>query len=189
MHQLKNRLFLHVSLFLMIACAAQVTMAPLPQDALRWSQQRPITWDDFLAKPVDDGQNGSEILIQSPSFIKKSTLLSKPVCTVDCFMDRRNSWALKSKTNDDLLRYNQVLFNIYELHARKLRREFATASWPLGDPTALFNDIGQMNNNELMTMVQQFRAEYKFSNDKDAVNKWYAKIGLALSELEEFGTK
>ena len=121
----------------------------IPEDALEWSFERKISWDDFKGEPIiKDGNIVSEISVLNPAFFNKPHIFLPTNIKVFCYMDRKNSWADKSKVTDQLLLYNQTIFDIYELYTRKLKKKLSETKFGI-DPSNLFAQIVQENNDEL----------------------------------------
>src|SRR5438876_11403809 len=105
-----------------IGCVGSQQLPQLPEGALVWSSQQKLKWDDFQGNPIHSGgQTVCEIALQNPTYLMKGNIFSKEVVIGDCYMDRKHSWADKTKVTDQLLLYNQTMFDIYELFTRKLR--------------------------------------------------------------------
>ena len=179
--------FLLFSTGYLISCAGLFQKKiDLPEHALPWSLERRITWDDFMGEPIfEDGSIVTEILVQNPAYLNKPHLLLPTNIQVFCYMDRKNSWADKSKVTDELLLYNQTIFDFFELYARKLRKNLSEIKFGV-DPTQQFNNIVQANNDELMDILKQFRTESSMGQNTDVVSDWAEKILRQISELNQF---
>ena len=88
-----------------------------------------------------------------------------------------------------LFRSNQTMFDIYELHARKLRQRFDNTSFGLGNQSEVFNQAVQDNQNELLDTLKQYRTETKLGADSSAMRDWASRIAGELSELSQYERK
>ena len=101
-------------------------------------------------------------------------------------MVKNASWVVKSKAKKQLLAYNQTLFDIYELSARKLRKKIAETDFKVNDPVGLFNSIYNEHNNALAKTISQYRSETKASANTKKLMEWAEKITQELTVLEDF---
>lgn len=157
-----------------------------PNDIVRWSDTTKLSWDDFQGKPIESAQIGSEIVIQSPAYFHKATIFLPATTTVECYMDKRVSWVTKSQINVQLLFYNQTLFDLYELCARRLRKKFAETNFGIADPTGVFNSIYQSNSNEAMQEISRYRNETAMGRKALKIKEWSDTIWKALQDLNEY---
>lgn len=83
-----------------------------------------LTWDDFQGEPFFSSSNASELNYQ----LSYSTTKKKVNDTTLLVFQTKNSikpnlsWVKAAYKTEALLRYNQVLFNILELHRRRLQK-------------------------------------------------------------------
>ena len=119
--------FMLLSLFLVQCSAGKLseTHPTYNQDNfLYWSDTRKLEWDDFKGVPQGSSNDYStEIFVSIPSSIEKEPFTSPKLSSV-CVFDKRKSWVNKNIANDTLLLYNQTIFDIHEVYARKLRKIF-----------------------------------------------------------------
>jgi hypothetical protein len=103
--------------------AAKPTPPPAPV-LITWSAERPLTWADFQGKPLPADQlaalTAANIDVQVGC---KDYVFSSEVKAV--FIPQE-SWARdKNKATPELLRHEQLHFDITELHARMLRQKIS----------------------------------------------------------------
>lgn len=91
-------------------------------DVVIWNENKKLTWDDFQGTPILGVNQSTEILVQMPASFVKNSLFLPTVTNVECYVDKKRSWVNKALTTKYSLEYNQTIFDIYELHARKLRK-------------------------------------------------------------------
>ncbi len=173
-------------LFLISCSPVLVTKADYDQKEFKlWDSPNSLTWDDFRGKPLDSDL-ASEIHIYNPSKIERKTLFNPVTLDVKTLFDRQKSWVRPNNTTDLLLKYNQVLFNIYELHTRKLKKEFLKLNFIIYSPTDIFFDLVNSINSELYNMVNNFREESKMGKEEAVIDKWYDRIINQLEELNQY---
>jgi hypothetical protein len=186
---MKYLIFLLLSLCL-IQCSAG-NLSTLHQtynqdDYLYWSDSRKLSWDDFKGVPQGSSDDyTTEIFVSIPSSIDK-TIVSSPKLTSVCVFDKRKSWVNKNVANDTLLLYNQTIFDIHEVYARKLRKTFMETDFGLNDFKEKYMDMTAKNNNDLLNRIDDFRRESFYGHKSKAVLHWAAQIKNELKELNQF---
>jgi hypothetical protein len=176
-------------LTLLFSCATtnpQKESSINPNDIVRWTDTTKLSWDDFQGQPIKEAKVGSEILIQSPTYFHKATFLSPASTTVECYVDKKASWVKKSQAKPQLLFYHQTLFDLYELHARKLRKKLAETNFGIEDPTGVFDSIYQAHTADLSKAVTQYRTESGMGTKNKKIKEWSEKIANELKELNEY---
>ena len=160
-----------------------------PNDIVRWNDSTKLSWDDFQGQPIKEAQVASEIFIQTPASMHKATFLLPASTTVDCYVDKKASWVKKSQAKPPLLQYNQTLFDLHELYARKLRKKLTETNFGFTNPAGVFDSLYQAHNFELTKAVSQYRTECGMGSKNKKVKEWSDKIAADLKELDEFKTK
>lgn len=89
---------------------------------LLWDSIRKLEWEDFKGIPIDN-ENVSDSSYAHFNTISKVKILKNNSLevSVKVFFDIEKSWVLKK--TDLSLKYNQLLFDIFELECRKLRKK------------------------------------------------------------------
>ncbi|MBK7630881.1 MAG: hypothetical protein IPJ23_09290 [Ignavibacteriales bacterium] len=152
-----------------------------------WSDSKKLSWQDFEGQPLGSSSNyASEIHIYNPATIEKANLFSSPKLTSICVFDKKHSWVNKKIANDDMLLYNQIIFNIYELYTRMLRKEFKNTDFSIDDYIKEFHLIAEKNNSNLSDRVEKFRSESDMGQHKKALERWNKIIDNELASLVEY---
>jgi hypothetical protein len=175
--------------FLLSSCATTTPSQGTtynPEDIVRWSDTVKLSWDDFTGEPESNTTLGSEIIVLTPATFHKPTFLNPASTKVECFMVKNASWVVKAKAKKQLLTYNQTLFDIYELSARKLRKRVVETNFGVMDPVSLFNGIYSEHNDELSKIISQYRSETEIGNKAKKLTEWSEKIAQELKDLEAF---
>ncbi|HEY0654145.1 MAG TPA: hypothetical protein VGD65_13495 [Chryseosolibacter sp.] len=154
-------------------------------DTLHWNANRLLTWDDFKGKPVEGIGFFGEALCQNAANFKKATGFSRTNTYVHAVFDRRNSWVDPAQKTDQGLLYFQVMFNLFEAHARELRKTLKETK--LGfDPTRKFEELHGLSMSRLADEYALFRQETKAGSDGTALAKWNDAIRKRLVLLEAY---
>ena len=116
---------------------------------------------------------------------KRPSAFHKVQFTVVPVFDRTKSWANHEIKVDQGLTYFQVMFNLYEVHARKLRQDLSSTKFG-SDPTSIFQEKYNSSMTGLTTEFNQFRKDTKLGTDADALSLWKLKVEEELKALEAF---
>ena len=93
---------------------------------------------------------------------------------------------MPQKDRTDLgLSYFQVMFNIYELHSRKMKKEYAL-SRSAKDPDAAFKEKYSNSGIDRSADLNQFKKETKMGLDSTALAAWRLKVDEELKALEYY---
>lgn len=151
-------------------------------DTLPWSASRPLTWNDFRAKP--DEYSGNAALTSSGIEFKYSYGSDGMSYTIVCLFEKTKSWG-KVKT-PYILSHEQGHFDISELHARKLNK--ALKEYRYNETTAA-KDIPAIYGKlmkEQTAMQNQYDSETNYSRDKEMQEVWLEMIGKQLEQYKDF---
>lgn len=158
----------------------------LSNDTLHWAKYRKLTWNDFKGESIDlqGGMQGQSLMIVLANY-RKANLFFPTKAFVVTVLDRKNSWINSSKKTDESLRYYRVMFDLSEVYARRLRKEFNGTKFGLS-PDKVFQEKYSAMLAALTDRNKQYLKETKMGSDADMVNKWDAIIQSELKELEEY---
>lgn len=152
-----------------------------------WSDSRKLTWEDFQGKPIGSNENYvSEIHLYNPATIEKANIFSTAKLTSICVFDKKHSWVNKKNASADLLLYNQVIFNIYELYTRKLRKEFYNTEFGLDDYIQQFHLMTEKNNSDLKDRLEDYRSDADLGKNVAGIKLWEMTIDKELEELKAY---
>lgn len=175
-------------LFILILLSTQLCLSAqetLSDDTLHWSESRPLSWDDFKGEVIEGVGLGGEIFCMNMANFNRPSAFHKIRFEVVALFDRQISWANEEMRTDQGLLYFQTIFNIYEVHARELRKDLAESKFGL-DPNPLFQEKFNRSNSKLMQEYNAFRRETKMGTDQAAIEKWNTNIEAELQALEEY---
>jgi hypothetical protein len=157
-----------------------------PDDIVRWTDTTKLSWNDFQGKPPKDAKANSEIVIQLPAKFHEAKFLTSASTTVECYVDKKASWVRKSQAKTQLLLYNQTLFNLYEVYARKLRKNFVETDFSIENPAGVFDSIYQAHTAELSKVAARYRRESGTGTKNKKIKEWSEKISAELKELDKY---
>jgi hypothetical protein len=157
-----------------------------PDDILLWTDTTILSWNDFQGKPAKEAKASSELVIQLPVKFHEAKFLTAASATVECYVDKKASWVKMSQAKPQLLFYNQTLFNLYEVYARKLRKNYTETDFSIGNPVGLLDSIYQARTAELSKVAARYRRESGTGTKNKKIKEWSDKITVELKELEEY---
>jgi len=188
---MSNRFLLILLLFLTACTQVVLTVPETPRaNYLYWNADRPLTWEDFQGRPFDaTGTIACEIYLLNPSGLGRMTLYHPIEISVYTCMDRSRSWVRAEYKSADLLLYNQLLFDLYEIQTRHLRQEFKSTKFSLFNPLPRYQEISNRGNQVLEDRIVQFRRETNLGRDSAALAEWQKDLRRELAELAPFELK
>jgi hypothetical protein len=155
---------------------------------LVWQKERLLVWTDFQANPV----NNSPASAVTASGLTFSYSLSKQENQIVGFETMvishfypEHSWCKKDEITDHILSHEQFHFNITELHARLLRKEFSTlkVNPKIGKQ---ITDLHKKVNKDLETLQNAYDSETDFSRNHEQQAKWEEKIKIHINLLDSY---
>ncbi|MFD2570001.1 hypothetical protein ACFSUS_05105 [Spirosoma soli] len=164
-----NRLLLLLMLSPLLCLAQQATI-----DTLHWSATRRLQLSDFHS-PTQPGLGGSEFYYQIGYEVRPTSLGSQHAIDAFCLMFRNTSWVSETARNERTLAYNQVLFDLVEVHTRQMKAKLIA----LGTDRQFKNKAKQieyLTNAELGAEVNRFRAETGGGDDLPALQRWQRQV-------------
>lgn len=179
---MRNLLLLFSSILLATTSASCQTNT---NDTLHWNENRPISFADFKGESMEfTGFIGENFCMLSANYYRPNTF-ARTDYIVEAIWDRNKSWIAESAKNEEVLRFFQVSFDIYELHARSLRKKCLELPRN-SDPTKLLQPMYNEAMTSLMEEYNLFRKDTKMGQDTDAVIAWKDAINVKLQELQDY---
>jgi hypothetical protein len=174
-------------LFLFICLFTTLGFGQNSSDNLQWSATHKLTLDDFSIKTkslettssfaqfsIDYQVNGFDFLTKN--FNKK----------VHNYIIKTASWIDTTSNINQLLLYQQTLFDIFEIYTRQFRKALRENRKKIVNGTEIANEL----NNKIMTDFSKRRIEYdrdtKFGTDLVKQMEWEKQIQKELLELNDF---
>ncbi len=175
--------FTGLFLLFLLPSKAQVQVK-VSSDTIHWDADRPLQWSDFKGEVVKGAVQGQILCLNLAGFQRQSAHHQTQFKIVSVF-DRLNSWMPETKRTDRGLKYFQVMFNIYELHSRKMREAYAL-SRSVTSPDAEFQKQYSRSAVDRATELNKFKRETKLGQDTTALETWRVKVDEELKALGEY---
>jgi hypothetical protein len=176
-------------LYLTLACLVLINtvfgQTNVSNDTLHWNENRKLKWEDFRGEPQEYSGFIGECFCMNLANFERPNIFSKTTFTVISLFDRTKSWVSTSAKSDIGLVYFQTIFNIYELHARELRKELSATKFGT-DPTKIFQDKYNASMTDLMNHYNQFRKETKMGSDTNILKLWSGEVQSSLDSLNNY---
>jgi hypothetical protein len=154
-------------------------------DTVCWDEGYHLTWTDFKGEPLEFTGLGAEATCFLFANFERTTAFSKLIFHVNAVFDRTSSWVNPKAKSESGLVYFRLMFDLYEVHARQLRKELAETRFGL-DPNPLFRKKYNNAMNTLMNEFNEFRKETKMGTDKLALYSWKSRIAKELGDLKDY---
>lgn len=163
-------------------CTLSAAMAQPVPDTLHWSAARPLQpWDFRMEPQAYTGLAGESFCLLAVSFAKPHAF-ARTKFEVAAYFDRAKSWIDPNGDQAAMVAYFQVLFDIYELHARQLKQELEQQA-PRGNPTEFMHARYDAAMAAITEQNNQFRKESRMGMDHDMVKQWQNRIEVEITSL------
>ena len=154
----------------------------LPEQEIRWKKGQRLSWDDFQGRP--DRSTSMDAMTESGIVFNWSCDWRGFEVTAYAMFDPTKSWVKRSWATPYLLRHEQAHFDITEIHARKLRKEFSEIGNACRLGRSGISRVAQKVYNASAAMQNQYDRETRHSKDERAQVLWEKKIQKELKSLE-----
>ncbi|GAB3731360.1 hypothetical protein [Spirosoma lituiforme] len=175
-----NRLLLLLLLSPLLG-SAQATI-----DTLHWSATRRLQLTDFHS-PTQPGLGGSDFHYQIGYEVRPTSVWSQPAIDAFCLMFRNLSWVSETARNERTLAYNQVLFDLVEVHTRLMKAKLIALRADRRFKQQA-TQIEYLTNAELGAEVNRFRAETGGGDDLPVLKQWQLKVAQRLYDTPDLET-
>jgi len=176
--------YILTGLFLTLLFSAQAQVK-VSDDTLHWNANRPLQWSDFKGEPTEGKVLHGQVLCLNLGGFQRQSAHHEIQFKMVAVFDRLNSWMPEEERTDVGLSYFQVMFNIHEVHARKMREAFAV-SRSGKNPDAEFQEKYSTSAIDRSAELNEFKKETKMSLDTTALATWKIKVDEELKVLEAY---
>lgn len=157
---------------------------------LEWNSKQILTWSDFLGKPNDDVFASAktsykiEIIPSDVLVDENDRVIGYENLTVKAIFYKYYSWSIER--NNQLLQHEQLHFDIAELFARKMRKEYRKSQV---NKDADFNTYLEHHNlfwKECRKYQKKYDYETRHGLEEKINKKWIIKVNEELEALKDF---
>lgn len=177
--------------YIFLVCASLVlsfsfSTPPPSDDLIEWKENLSLKWTDFKGEP-DESVN-YKAMTYSRIGLEADFIDNAFVVTVKTYFLRNKSWT-KNKESNALLKHEQVHFDIAELIARKIRKEYsAYESIDLQETQKFLKDTYNEYYGPVWDSYDQYDVETEHGVVAEEQTKWEKKIRKELKELEDYSS-
>lgn len=170
---------------------AEVYLVPNYQKherSIYWSDRRKLTWEDFKGKPrstaseLSGAETNTVIEFQSyaPRYLKPDIIIT---ASIDC----TRSWVRENqKDNDNLLRHEQLHFDISEVYARKMRKAINEEKINSTNVSEKVSRIFERIYGVYSKRQERYDEETDHGLDEKKQKEWELKISKELLDLSAY---
>lgn len=153
------------------------------QEAINWQNGSELNWKSFKAKaPKSSSYKAlSAVGISAGMSLENGNL----ELTVQSYFEPKESWT-KEKESEYLLNHEQMHFNISEIHARRLRKEYLNADWTLKNFKTNFSKLLKQQLAEENKMQEAYDSETNHSIVNEEQARWDKFVKKELKSLEKY---
>ena len=175
--------------FILFFMSMQCTVA---QDTeLPWNAGKKLTWNDFKANP-DRSHPYAAITYSGMSYGFSADVVNGEVYVkynVNCFFVANKSWVKRRYLGDaELLKHEQLHFDITELFTRKFRKELSVMNFTENVKSEI-KVVYKRLTREKVSLQEQYDSETDHSKNKRVQKTWQLKVESELQKLLEFASK
>ncbi|MCZ6693600.1 MAG: DUF922 domain-containing protein [Bacteroidetes bacterium] len=155
---------------------------------LPWHQDKRLTWPDFQGEPEGDIDFKAMTNWQL-SFDFQLSKAKGEINThfnVYTFFDNQKSWVREGNGSEQLLQHEQLHFDIAELFARKLRKQFAIYSFKSENYQEELNLLFDASLDSCNVVQTQYDLDTEHGLNQEKQQEWLQKIDQELMQLNEF---
>lgn len=145
---------------------------------------RELVWSDFKGKPSPRNKLESAITASTIKLIPKHVSEDSVVLEVSNYFICDRSWTITDSAI--ILEHERGHFDISEIYARKMRKQFAESKFKLKTLDNDVQNIFKKYDKELSLRQDKYDLETKHSIDRKRQGEWTKQIQSELKELEPF---
>jgi len=155
-------------------------------ERITWSKERMLTSEDFKAKPKKVGMVAALANVSIDPVVINQTLQGMQL-TVTALFNTSLSWMKEeAKGEAYVLNHEQGHFNIFEIFARKCRKELTEAKLTNKNAAKKIPEIVEKNLQQAYKYQDKYDEQTQHSLKVEKQEEWNKKIAAELKELEAF---
>lgn len=179
----RNYEFSNRCIILLICFVPLTSFIQSNKSVIEWDKFYKLTWDDFEGKPDKSNEHGtlSTVGIEFKEMVwNKKNAHGK----LKTFFYKTQSWT-KSRGSELLLKHEQGHFDIAEIYARQLRKEFNNKRFKKNTVSKEMEKTEQEKNN----YQNLYDNETDHGKNSEINKEWEDKIQKQLQELDKYSTQ
>lgn len=155
-----------------------------PSDKVFWAKDKPLTWDHFKGTPDTTSKYAAatDCHIDMNYKTRKDTLYVK----VETYSTTFDSWVKLKRKTVDLLKHEQLHFDVAELFARKLRKSILELKIQKKDAVNALQAIEAANTNAFGKYQDLYDSETDHNLIRNKQIEWEKKITTELKAYDAY---
>ncbi len=156
-----------------------------------WVRTRPLTWDDFKIASANSSEMSAETFsgITYEASIRSNSQRIEMELDVYAYFDKIKSWRKPDDLTPELLKHEQVHFDITELYARLLRKTFTEYSYSKQVDQNLLDQLFQQNQHRLDSVHRQYDLDTDHSRFAEGQKLWEQFIESSIRQFENYSDR
>lgn len=142
-----------------------------------WSDGK-LTWNDFTEKQSKTEFSGFQYFIEYKNGKENQNDTTVLRFNTFCFLDRTQTWTLPEYKTDQYLRYNQVLFDIAEIHRRILQDRLDRIN-TINSSDIIFQNL----INECKVEIDRFKNDSQDGQNMKTIVLWEQIVANKLAKI------
>lgn len=155
------------------------------QDTIYWNANRKLTWEDFKGRP--DKTTNLLAMTQAGIGYEVACNNGELKLKIYCYFNVTKSWT-KETDSEELLRHEQIHFDITELYTRMLRKKLSELSDPCGKD---IKELDKAYSNIFKACADRqdaYDRESEHSLNDEQQRNWERMIAEELKVMEKYGS-
>jgi hypothetical protein len=167
--------------YFFLTLLATLAVSAQEEEAILWSPEYRLTWDDFKGTPPSSGSVAATTASGISYYFSSTETNGKMEVdfTVRTYFYPQKSWYKPEICNAVILSHEQLHFDIAEMFARKMRQQLAATRFT-SNIKAEVREIYEQINRELADFQRQYDRETDFSRYVAQQEAWNDAIKEAL---------
>lgn len=149
---------------------------------IAWSSKYKLSWDDFKCSPDTSMINVNAIASCEIMILDAEYKNEIPYYKLKCFFNKNKSWTV---VNDkDILKHEQLHFDIYELYTRKIRKSFDSLNVKKNKDISIYEKIYTEYGKKCNNRNELYDNEVYFNEVKQ--KQWIDRINKELLVYKDY---
>lgn len=154
---------------------------------VKWNESTPLTWSNFSAD-IDSESEYDAWTFSGFNYTytwKRMDGAISVECSAFGYFDPTLSWVKKNKQSDELLKHEQLHFDISELYSRYFEQRMKAFRFS-NDVASEVDSIYTVTFDELLNTQIKYDEETNHYHNKTEQNRWEKFVKMELEKLKEF---
>lgn len=154
------------------------------EEVITWKKDRKLSWNDYRGKPQKRFAAASTVYSLGRYVYAEE---GKVYAKIDAYFYCKDSWKKTDWINDEVLAHEQKHFDIVEVFARRLRKQFTGMVFTgLKDAEKKVEALYKLTDKELDAYQNKYDTESDGSMNGEGQRKWNKKVEQELEELSAY---